>query len=119
MAGYPEHNYPAFMEASRQLREAGYQVINPAEVELSCGCPPGAHEWVDYLRADIAEMLSAGVRGLALLPGWEKSRGANLEVSIARALGWPILDLSIWLDDPARRRAEFPEVPPICAGVPS
>lgn len=117
MQGYPEHNYPAFMEAAARLREAGYQVTNPAEVELACGCPPGAHEWADYLRADIAEMLLAGVRGVALLPGWENSRGATLETHIARALGWPVERITFWLDRPDHWQEHFRRAPSSCAGV--
>lgn len=86
MTGLPEFNFPAFNEAARFLRGVGHTVINPAEnfggdTTLS---------WTDYIRKDIADILT--VEGVAVLPGWEESRGARLEVSIARALGLPVFE---------------------------
>jgi hypothetical protein len=103
MAGLPEHNFPAFRRAALRLRTAGYWVISPHEIPLPCGCsglPPqcGApdHAWSDLLRADLVVMLSdAGA--VALLPGWEKSRGATLEVHVAARLGIPVKPLDDWL----------------------
>ena len=37
------------------------------------------------MRADIAELVKCD--GVALLPGWERSRGASLEAHIAHSLG--------------------------------
>lgn len=34
MTDMPNHNYLAFNEAAKQLREAGYEVLNPAELDL-------------------------------------------------------------------------------------
>lgn len=84
MTGYEEFNYPAFHKASRQLREAGYEVTSPAEV---CPAADGL-TWVDYLRADIKALCDCDAVGT--LPGWEKSKGATLEVHIARELGFPV-----------------------------
>ena len=79
MTGLPEWNYPAFNAQALELRKRGYHVENPAEhgiVEHA--------EWVDYLRYDIGRL--AACESIFLLPGWEKSNGARLEVSIAKAL---------------------------------
>ena len=117
MATYPEHNFPAFHLAARHLRAAGYEVTNPAEVSLLCGCEAGTHTWSEYLQRDLATMLSSGVRGLALLDGWQDSKGAKLEAHVAVNLGWPVEPVSFWLDRPDLRLAEFYEVPSSCAGV--
>ena len=35
--------------------------------------------------------------GVATLPGWKKSRGAKLEVYIAKALKWPVHSVAYYL----------------------
>ena len=80
MSQLPEFNYPAFMDAERQLVAAGYEVENPAR--------PGQVDgwtWQDYMKRGIRQMLDC--EGVALLPGWDRSRGARLEHQIATALG--------------------------------
>jgi len=87
MAGYADHNFPAFEAAMTELRDAGLSILSPHKVEhpnLS-GKP---EEWAEYLRNDLKEMLSF-CQGIILLRGWPQSRGARLELSIAQALDWP------------------------------
>ena len=93
MTGMPEHNYPAFREAARQLRGLGLWIINPADLNEA------SRPWDECMRDNLVEL---GLRadGLVLLPGWQNSRGATLEVEIARRMGWPIYRyelLSWWL----------------------
>lgn len=84
MSGYPEHNFPAFNEAARVLRERGHSVFNPAEnVEGRTGEPRSF-----YMRLDIPALLACDA--VVLLPGWRNSRGANLEVWMALDLDMPI-----------------------------
>lgn len=76
MTGLPELNFPAFHAQAARLRGLGYEVVNPAEISK------GAHaEWAVCLRADIAQLITCD--GIALLPGWQQSRGARLEHHIA------------------------------------
>ena len=83
MTGLPEFNFPAFNAMAATMRAEGWHVENPAEH----GHVEGA-EWEDYLRYDIARL--ATCECIMLLPGWSKSRGARLEVHIARQLGMAI-----------------------------
>lgn len=85
MSGLPNLNYPAFNAEARRLRDLGLRVINPAESPL-----PEESEWTAFLRADLIEML-AHCDTVVTLPGWEKSKGARLEISVARALGMRIV----------------------------
>ena len=85
MTGLPEFNVPAFRAATTALRAAGYDVVCPTEL-----CPEPGLSWQEYLRRDLAGMLACS--GVAVLPGWEASRGAALEVHVARALGMPVVD---------------------------
>ena len=80
MSGIKDLNFPLFHQEAARLRAAGYQVVNPAEINLD----PAA-KWADCMRADIAQLVTCD--GIALLPGWMESRGAALEHSIAHALG--------------------------------
>jgi len=81
MTGHPNFNREAFHDAATRLRAAGYHVINPAETPIPCQDP----SWVDWTRASLKRMLDAD--GLALLPGWHKSRGASIEYHVAIQLG--------------------------------
>jgi len=82
MTGKPDFNYPAFHAAAASLREQGFEVINPAEMDAA---DAGPLTWEQYLRRDIRKLMDA--ERIALLPGWERSRGASLELHIATALG--------------------------------
>lgn len=104
MSRYPEHNFPAFHSAAAELRKAGFEVCSPAEVKLPCGCAGGLscslgeHVWVEYLIADLREMLLKA-DALALLDGWHNSRGARVEEQLARGLGWPVESVNYWLGE--------------------
>ena len=82
MTGLPDNGYPAFQAAAERLRGQGVTVISPHEI-----VPPGAApwSWEDHMRADLAALLTCDV--IVLLPGWETSRGARLEKTVADALG--------------------------------
>lgn len=84
MTGLPEANFPAFHAAAKALRDAGIDAVNPAEINATTD-----GRWEDYMREDIKALCDCD--GIALLPGWERSRGAHLEVHIAHRLG-----LEIW-----------------------
>jgi len=83
MTGLPDLNFPAFNAEAATLRAKGLTVINPAEH----GVVEGA-DWADYLRHDLAGLVSC--ERIHLLPGWSKSKGANLEVLVALMLGMEI-----------------------------
>ncbi len=83
MTGHDNHNFPAFHAAAERLRAAGLEVVNPADHGLVDGLG-----WADYMRWDLVKL--AGCHSVYVLPGWEKSKGASLEVFIAHALGMPV-----------------------------
>ena len=90
MTGLPEYNRPAFFDADGRLRDAGYLTLNPARHE-----PDDDLDWTDYVRAGLSDVLR--VDGIAVLPGWECSRGARLEVDVAHALRLPVLPVEQWI----------------------
>ena len=83
MTGLPDLNFPAFYAAADALRQAGHAPVNPAEIVTD----PAA-DWQDCMRADIKALCDCDA--LALLPGWEKSKGAHLELHIAHRIGLEI-----------------------------
>lgn len=87
MTGLPDLNYPAFAERTAALRSLGYDVVSPAE---TADVPePAALSWEEWMRRDIKLLVEC--EGVACLPDWERSRGASLEVHIARALGMDVM----------------------------
>ena len=90
MTGYPEFNYPAFFAAAEQLRAAGHDPINPARIEGGEDCKG----WLDFMRCSLRDV--ADCDGIATLPGWQDSRGAALEVHIARSLDLPVMSVPAW-----------------------
>lgn len=91
MSGYPEFNRAAFAEAATSLRSEGYTVHNPSEWD-----EPDEWTWADCLKRDLA-LISTDVDGIAVLPNAELSRGALLELHVARELGMPCLPVDVWL----------------------
>lgn len=91
MTGYPGWNIPAFNAAAFRLRQLGHDVLNPADGGAD---NTGKKTWADYLREDI--VLVAQADAVAVLPGWQESRGAALEVHIAHALGMTVLPIDQW-----------------------
>src|SRR5947209_6461050 len=106
MTNYPAFNYPAFDDAAKSLREAGHDIICPAELDephiraAIMESPDGnlaalqeatGESFADFLSRDIKIVADAATECVVVLPGWEKSRGAGLEVYVAGELGKPIL----------------------------
>ena len=89
MSGVENHNFPAFHAEAKRLRDLGHTVINPAETDGG----DTSNSWEYYMKKDIAMMV--GCDAVVVLPGWEKSRGANIEVNLARQLKIRVLDLNL------------------------
>lgn len=91
MTGLPELNFPEFFEADGKLRAAGYAVLNPAD--RAGRTADQTWEW--YLRRGIRDVTEAD--GLAMLPGWDESQGARLELETAKALAIPYTTVDGWI----------------------
>lgn len=95
MRGYEQYNFPAFDDAERQWRRMGNTPISPATLdrihEGSDG--NGAFEDDDMRRVTRRDLMATlDADAVAVLPGWQRSRGALLEVMLARSVGMPIYD---------------------------
>ena len=92
MSGLPEFNYPAFASAAKRLRSQGHTVVSPHELPADCpGCANTGHEhsWAEHMRVDLAALLTCEV--IVMLPGWQQSRGAQLEKTVAEAIGLSVV----------------------------
>lgn len=83
MSNLPDLNFPAFHAAASRLRAAGYDVVNPAELN-----PDSSMPWDQCMRADIKALCDCDA--IALMPGWMNSKGAHLELHIAHRIGLQI-----------------------------
>jgi hypothetical protein len=79
-----------FTVAETQLRAYGYDPINPARRGKVEG-----KSWLDYMRDSLRDIADSD--GIALLPGWEESRGAQIERELGSDLGIPTYSLDAWL----------------------
>jgi hypothetical protein len=80
-----------FLDAAASLRRAGYCPLNPAALGLP------VDGWSAAMREALTLMLKSN--GVAVLPGWRKSRGAKIEVRLARGLGIPVKPLRKWIKE--------------------
>lgn len=80
MTGLPEFNYPAFNQEAARLRSLGYEVANPAE-----NPEPPCKSWLGYMRMALGQLVNCDI--VALLPGWQDSKGARIEQRLAIDLG--------------------------------
>ena len=85
ITGMPDGNAKAFDEAEGFLTSLGHKAINPRYLNQ-----PG-ESWHDCMKRDLSVMLACDE--LAVLPGWENSKGAALEVEIAHRLLMPVREV--------------------------
>ena len=110
MRGIPDFNFPAFHKAAAELRAKGHTVFNPAERdEAEFGnitCPSGDEN--DFAKlvgfqsglsvarncflAD-TQWICQFADAIAIIPGWETSRGAKAEKALGEAIGLEIIYL--------------------------
>jgi hypothetical protein len=105
MTNLPQFNFPAFFKAAEILRKAGYNLVNPAELdeekerkrcmESQEGVPgDGMMTWRQCLRRDVDIVLDDKCVGVILLDGWEKSGGARMETYVAASAGVPLYEFN-------------------------
>ncbi len=90
MSGIPDLNYPLFNEVAEFYRAEGYHVENPAENTIDASITDSFLQWQEFMRLSIAQLITCDV--VAVLPDYLASRGAALEVHIAKAIGLTIFE---------------------------
>ena len=84
MTGLPNFNFDRFHAAGQLLTGYGYDVVNPATLDNGSTDKP----WEYYMRIALKAMLDCDM--LYALAGSQHSRGAMIEINLARALSIPI-----------------------------
>ena len=109
MRGIPDFNFPAFKQGAAYLRKQGHEVFNPAERDeddfgktiQKKGDEHAFAESVGLTTQELrrrvfffdAEYITKYADAIALLPGWEGSKGAKAEKALAEALGLDVIHL--------------------------
>ena len=107
MRGLPEFNFPAFHRYAAQLRAEGHTVFSPAEkdieraggVDISRGNATGSLAQLEKQHgfsarvaiADDLDFICRHAEGIAMMPGWQNSKGATLEHLAAQFCGIEII----------------------------
>ena len=128
MTGHPQFNFPAFDAAAADLRERGYEVVSPAELDspewrayalqsetgdASGGAKVTGETWADLLARDLKVICDGGIEAVVCLPGWQKSKGARLETFVANAiLGLPVY---VYVAHQSSRAAPIPRTELVAA----
>lgn len=101
MRNKPFFNFEEFDRVSSLLREKGYNIVSPAELDdpetraqvftSLDGSLTRIHEMAGtFLERDVVICAMPNCVGGIFLPGWELSSGANLESYVISSLGRPI-----------------------------
>lgn len=121
VSGIKKGNRPAFERAAARLMADGYGVDIPHDI-----VPEGVDDWKGAMLHCLHHLTTTRVRcdewhkgertgipyvqGVALLDGWENSKGAKIERDLAEALGIPCKPWREWLN-PAANAAAYADQP--------
>lgn len=98
MRGYPMWNSAAFDRAKEKLRKAGWNPVSPIDLDRAAGMDL-TNDSIELTREDLTDCIVRDTHALVvcdavvLLPGWEKSKGARVEIALAKFLDIPVLDI--------------------------
>jgi hypothetical protein len=96
MDNVEDFNHPLFHRVAQEFRNVNFAVCNPAEFFDG----DKTRERKEYMREAFKYILEADT--IVLLPGWEESKGARLEVAMATELDLTIMEY-VEADDTTER----------------
>jgi len=87
ITGKPNLNIDEFQKYEDKFKELNFEVVNPHKLHTEEETK--RFGWHEFMRRDIKAMCDCDF--VAVLNDWEKSKGANLEVYMARNVEMPII----------------------------
>ena len=118
MTGIEYFNFPAFDAAKEELELAGWYVISPADLDRQVGLDPTSlpsdTDWrdLDSLGFSLEDAIDRDISAIKecsaiyMLDGWERSKGANAEIALAKWRGIEVLYQSESSEVPQEPKAE-------------
>ena len=91
MTDIPQYNAPAFEQAAKELRDRGHEVTSPPELDNG----QDGSVW-DFIARDLKIIASDAIEAVVVLPGWQNSKGARLEVLTALMLKKQVYYFYTW-----------------------
>jgi hypothetical protein len=82
ISNHPTGNIELFAAEALKIRQGGDIAVNPHEV---CAHLPKTSPWDDFMQVCIEELSSCDA--ILMLPGWQESKGANVEYEKAKEMG--------------------------------
>lgn len=104
MTGMPDFNYPTFRAVAARLTEAGFIAVSPLDNGLPTDAP-----WAAHMRADLPMLMTCD--GVAMMDGWQASKGANVERNAAMGVGIWCMPVNAWLGVARAVRAVVKDAP--------
>ena len=97
MSGKPDSNFSLFQQAAEILRERGFYIISPVELDLEE--ESSSSPWGHYIGRDVHVLIDK-CDAIILLPDWQMSKGARIELFVAITCGHALFeyaDAEEWL----------------------
>lgn len=85
IGGLPDSEYKAnFEQAKQEVLIYGLEPVSPCDLPHDHG-----RTWEEYMKEDLRALLECDA--VYALRNWEDSRGAKIEIGLARIVGLPII----------------------------
>jgi len=97
MRGYPQDNHAEFDRIEKLWKDAGHNPVSPAYMARALGKERKEGEF-DSTPKSMREVMIidtvviCGCDGIALMKGWQKSKGATMELALAHSIGISVYD---------------------------
>jgi hypothetical protein len=86
MTGVENFNHDLFNKVAAEFRMVGFEVCSPSEFFDG----DKTREREEYMREAFKYLLEADT--VVILPGWEQSKGARIEITVAQELGLNLVE---------------------------
>ena len=97
MTGVKDLNREVFFGVHYMIEDAGDILVNPHVVGKEAEKLPGfdnmtdKQKWQAYMRVDIKHLAQCDI--VLALHGWESSKGATIEIELAKKIGIPVIPI--------------------------